>query len=48
MLKCTGLTKSFEKNLFEMFDLSLEPGQIVAITGPSGCGNNTPEVYMWT
>lgn len=41
MLKCTGLTKSFEKNLFEMFDLSLEPGQIVAITGPSGCGKTT-------
>ena len=41
MLKCTGLTKSFEKNLFEKFDLSLEPGQIVAITGPSGCGKTT-------
>ena len=41
MLKCTGLTKSFEKKLFEMFDLSLEPGQIVAITGPSGCGKTT-------
>ena len=37
----TGLTKSFEKNLFEKFDLSLEPGQIVAITGPSGCGKTT-------
>jgi ABC-type Fe3+/spermidine/putrescine transport system ATPase subunit len=41
MLKCTGLTKSFEKNLFEKFDLSLESGQIVAITGPSGCGKTT-------
>lgn len=41
MLKCIGLSKTFEKNLFEDFDLDLDAGQIVAITGPSGCGKTT-------
>ena len=41
MLDCIGLTKAYEKNLFDGFDLTLEAGQIVAITGPSGCGKTT-------
>ena len=41
MLRCIGLSKTFEKNLFEEFDLDLDAGQIVAITGPSGCGKTT-------
>jgi ABC-type Fe3+/spermidine/putrescine transport system ATPase subunit len=41
MLKCTGLSKTFEKNLFDKFDLHVGSGQIVAITGPSGCGKTT-------
>lgn len=41
MLTCKGLEKSFEKILFDKFDLEIEAGQIVAITGPSGCGKTT-------
>ena len=41
MLKCIGLSKTFEKNLFDKFDLHVGSGQIVAITGPSGCGKTT-------
>ena len=41
MLRCIGLSKTFEKNLFDEFDLDLDAGQIVAITGPSGCGKTT-------
>lgn len=41
MLKCIGLSKTFEKNLFDKFDLDVGSGQIVAITGPSGCGKTT-------
>ena len=41
MLKCIGLSKTFEKDLFNEFELELDAGQIVAITGPSGCGKTT-------
>ena len=41
MFTCKGLEKSFEKTLFDNFDLGIEAGQIVAITGPSGCGKTT-------
>lgn len=41
MLKCEGLSKSFEQNLFKDFDLNLKSGEIIAIVGPSGCGKTT-------
>ena len=41
MLECKNLEKSFEKILFTGFDLTLKPGEIIAITGPSGCGKTT-------
>ena len=41
MLKCEGLSKSFEQNLFKDFDLNLKTGEIIAIVGPSGCGKTT-------
>ena len=41
MLSCKGLVKSFDKMLFEDFNLELQSGEIVAITGPSGCGKST-------
>ena len=41
MLTCKGLGKSFDKILFNDFNLDLQSGEIVAITGPSGCGKTT-------
>ena len=41
MLSCKGLVKSFDKMLFEDFNLELQSGEIIAITGPSGCGKTT-------
>ena len=41
MLSCKGLGKSFDKILFNDFNLDLQSGEIVAITGPSGCGKTT-------
>ena len=41
MLSCKGLVKSFDKMIFEDFNLELQSGEIVAITGPSGCGKTT-------
>ena len=41
MLECKELSKSFEKELFAGFNLELKPGEIIAITGTSGCGKTT-------
>ena len=41
MLTCEGLTKSFDKPLFQDLAINLGPGQIMAILGPSGCGKTT-------
>jgi len=41
MLMCNNLEKSFDNVLFSNFDLTVKPGEIVAITGPSGCGKTT-------
>ena len=41
MLTCKGLGKSFDKILFNDFNLDLQSGEIVALTGPSGCGKTT-------
>ena len=41
MLTCKSLGKSFDKILFNDFNLDLQSGEIVAITGPSGCGKTT-------
>lgn len=41
MLSCKELGKSFDKLLFNDFNLELQSGEIVAITGPSGCGKTT-------
>ena len=41
MLSCKGLRKSFDKVLFDDFNLDLQSGEIIAITGPSGCGKTT-------
>ena len=37
MLDCSGMSKSFDKTLFENLDIHLHPGEILAIVGPSGC-----------
>ena len=41
MLMCKNLEKSFDNVLFSNFDLTVKPGEIIAITGPSGCGKTT-------
>lgn len=38
---CNNLEKSFDNVLFSNFDLTVKPGEIIAITGPSGCGKTT-------
>lgn len=46
VLEATGLRKSFHREneeilLFENLNVSVQPGETVAITGPSGCGKST-------
>ncbi len=40
-LEILGASKSFEKSLFEDFNLTINGGEIVALLGPSGCGKTT-------
>ena len=41
MIKCEGLSKSFDKTLFHDMAIRLGPGEIMSILGPSGCGKTT-------
>lgn len=40
--QCLNLTKCYnKKTIFENVDLSISPGEIIALVGPSGCGKTT-------
>ena len=41
MLSCLNLSKKYGKILFNELNINLEKGEILAIIGPSGCGNTT-------
>jgi heme exporter protein A len=42
MIHARGLTKRYgEKRVLERFDLDVEPGELVVVTGPNGSGKTT-------
>ena len=42
MISVKGLRKTFGKNeVLKGVDIEIQPGEVVAIVGPSGCGNST-------
>ncbi len=41
MLTATNIHKSFDdKHILQGVDISINPGEITCVIGPSGCGNN--------
>lgn len=42
IIKCKNLTKKYGKHIIlDQFNLTVEQGEMIAITGKSGCGKST-------